>query len=79
MLPGAVNHKFFCFSLLSREAAALFRGDCPPAGQALLLYNLLIKKINIKKPRFAPIWSQAAYSLAYGTFSNPNAQGYPQE
>jgi len=47
--------------------------------QPLLLFNYL--KINnfCKKPRFASIQAQAAYLLACRTFSNSNAQGYPQE
>ena len=36
-----------------------------PSREALLLFNLLIKKENIKKPRFASIQRQAAYSLAH--------------
>jgi hypothetical protein len=47
--------------------------------QALLLSNSLIKEENIQKPPFASIQSQAACSLVYQRFSNPNTQGYPQE
>lgn len=47
--------------------------------QPLLLSNLLFNKEYFFEPSFAPIWPQAASSLAYIVFSNSNAQGYPQE